>query len=133
MGADFNLFCQLFYILLFNVIFNQPLFFIKNCLNRYIKELLIIKNHRFLITVYFMIFQCDFSFTTTCNYAGLYFSSVKGKDKKPFFNVSLNHFVNKFYKHIFRSSCLQMFFKISSLKNFAILIIKKRLQHRRFL
>ena len=29
--------------------------------------------------------------------------------------------MNNFYKHIFRSSRLQMFFKISALKNFAIL------------
>ena len=40
--------------------------------------------------------------------------------------------MNNFYKHIFRSSCLQMFFKISALKNFATLRIKKRLQHRCF-
>ena len=40
--------------------------------------------------------------------------------------------MNYFYKHIFRSSLLQMFFKIGALKNFAILRIKKRLQHRCF-
>ena len=39
---------------------------------------------------------------------------------------------NNFYKHIFRSSHLQMFFKISALKNFAIFRIKNRLQHRCF-
>ena len=52
--------------------------------------------------------------------------------KSGFFNVKLILFMNNFYKHIFRSSRLQMFFKISALKNFAILRIKKRLQHRRF-
>ena len=52
--------------------------------------------------------------------------------KNRFFNVRLNLFMNNFYKHIFRSSRLQMFFKISALKNFAILRIKKRLQHRCF-
>ena len=40
--------------------------------------------------------------------------------------------MNNFYKHIFRSSRLQMFFKISALKYFAILRIKKGLQHRCF-
>ena len=45
--------------------------------------------------------------------------------KKPFFNVRLNLFMNNFYKHIFRSSRLQMFFKISALQNFAILRIKR--------
>ena len=35
--------------------------------------------------------------------------------------------MNNFYKHIFRSSRLQMFFKIRALKNFAIFRIKKRL------
>ena len=44
--------------------------------------------------------------------------------KKPFFNVKLNLCMNNFFKHIFRSSRLQMFFKISALKNLAILIIK---------
>ena len=52
--------------------------------------------------------------------------------KSGFFNVKLILFMNNFYKHIFRSSRLQMFFKISALKNFAILRIKKRLQHRCF-
>ena len=33
--------------------------------------------------------------------------------------------MNNFYKHIFRSSRLQMFFKISALQNFAILGIKR--------
>ena len=41
--------------------------------------------------------------------------------KSGFFNVKLILFMNNFYKHIFRSSRLQMFFKISALKNFAIL------------
>ena len=49
--------------------------------------------------------------------------------KLGFFNVKLILFMNNFYKHIFRSSRLQMFFKISALKNFAIFRIKKRLQH----
>ena len=44
-----------------------------------------------------------------------------------FFNVKLILFMNHFYKDIFRSSTLQMFFKISALKNFAIFRIKKRL------
>ena len=44
--------------------------------------------------------------------------------KKPFFNVKLNLCMNNFFKHIFRSSRLQMFFKISALKNLAILRIK---------
>ena len=48
--------------------------------------------------------------------------------KKPFFNVKLNLFMNNFYKHIFRSSRLQMFFKIGALKDFTIPRIKKRLQ-----
>ena len=52
--------------------------------------------------------------------------------KSRFFNVKLILFVNDFYEHIFRSSHLQMFFKISALKNFALLRIKKRLQHRCF-
>ena len=52
--------------------------------------------------------------------------------KKPFFNVKLNLCMNNFFKHIFRSSRLQMFFKISALKNFAILRIKKRFQRRCF-
>ena len=43
------------------------------------------------------------------------------------FNVELIIFMNNFYKHIFKSGRLQMFFKISALKNFAILRIKKRL------
>ena len=52
--------------------------------------------------------------------------------KLGFFNVKLILFMNKFYKHIFRSSHLQMFLKISALKNFAILKINKRLQDRCF-
>ena len=52
--------------------------------------------------------------------------------KSGFFNVKLILFMNNFYKHIFRSSRLQMFFKISALKNFAILRIKKRLQQKCF-
>ena len=48
------------------------------------------------------------------------------------FNVKLIIFMNNFYKHIFRTSHLQMFFKISTLKNFTIFRIKKRLQHRGF-
>ena len=52
--------------------------------------------------------------------------------KSGFFNVKLILFMNNFYKHIFRSSRLQMFFKISALKNFTLLRIKKRLQHRYF-
>ena len=52
--------------------------------------------------------------------------------KKPFFNVKLNLFMNNFYKHIFRSIRLQMFFKMGALKDFAIPRIKKRLQHRCF-
>ena len=52
--------------------------------------------------------------------------------KSEFFNVKLILFMNNFYKHVFRSSPLQMFFKISALKNFTILRIKKRLQHNCF-
>ena len=52
--------------------------------------------------------------------------------KSRFFNVKLILFVNNFYKHIFRSSRLQMFINISALKNVALLRIKKRLQHRCF-
>ena len=52
--------------------------------------------------------------------------------KKRFFNVKLNLFMNYFYKHIFQSSRLQMFFKTSAHKMFAILKIKTRLQHRCF-
>ena len=40
--------------------------------------------------------------------------------------------MNNLYKHIFRSNRLQIFFKISALKNSAILRIKKRLQRRCF-
>ena len=40
--------------------------------------------------------------------------------------------MNYFQKDIFRSSRLQMFFKIDALKIFAILRMKKRLQHRCF-
>ena len=43
------------------------------------------------------------------------------------FYVKLILFTNNFYIHIFRSSRLHMFFKISVLKNFAIIKIKKRL------
>ena len=62
------------------------------------------------------------------------FSLVSAIDveKTSFFNVKLNLFMNYFYKHTFQSSHLQMFFKIGALKNFAILRIKKRLQHRCF-
>ena len=53
--------------------------------------------------------------------------------KKPgFFNVKLNLFINYFYKHIFSSNRLQMFFEIGALKNFTILRVKKRLQHKCF-
>ena len=45
--------------------------------------------------------------------------------RKPFFNARLKLFINNFYEHIFRSSRLQMFFKISALKNFAILRMKR--------
>ena len=38
--------------------------------------------------------------------------------KSGFFNVKFILFMNNFYKYIFRSSRLQMFFKISALKNF---------------
>ena len=41
-------------------------------------------------------------------------------------------FMNNFYKHIFRSSYVQMFFKTSALKNLATLRIKKKLQIDRF-
>ena len=50
--------------------------------------------------------------------------------KKSIFYVKLILYTNNFYNHIFRSSRLHMFFKISALKNFAIIKIKKRLQHR---
>ena len=39
--------------------------------------------------------------------------------KKPFFSVRLNLFTNKFDKHIFKSSRLEMFFKVSDRKNFS--------------
>ena len=52
--------------------------------------------------------------------------------KSGFFNVKFILFMNNFYKYIFRSSRLQMFFKMIALKKFAILRIKKRLQHRCF-
>ena len=41
-------------------------------------------------------------------------------------------FFFQFHEHIFRSSSLQMLFKIGALKDFAIFWIKKRLQHRCF-
>ena len=57
--------------------------------------------------------------------------------KKPFFNVILkllkNFDFSQFHEHIFRSSRTQIFFTIVALKNFAILRIKKMLQHRCFL
>ena len=49
-----------------------------------------------------------------------------------FFNVKLILFIKNFYQHIFRSSRFPMFFKISALKNFAMLRIKKRPQCRCF-
>ena len=52
--------------------------------------------------------------------------------KSGIFNVKLILYINNFNKHIFRSSLLQMFFKICALKNFAILRIKKRLQDKCF-
>ena len=52
--------------------------------------------------------------------------------KSGLFNGKLILFANNFYKHIFRSRSLQMFFKISALENNAILRIEKRLQHRCF-
>ena len=52
--------------------------------------------------------------------------------KKSFFKCKLVLCMNNFYKHISRSSRLQMFFQISALKNFTILRIKKRLQYRCF-
>ena len=45
--------------------------------------------------------------------------------KSSFLNVKLILFMNNFYKHIFRTSRLQMLFKISALKIFTILRIKK--------
>ena len=48
-------------------------------------------------------------------------------------NVKLKPIMNKFshfHEHIFRSSRWHEFFEIAALKNFAILRIKKRLQHR---
>ena len=57
--------------------------------------------------------------------------------KNLFFNVILKLLINfdfsQFHEHIFRSNLTPMFFKICALKNFAILGIKKRLQHRCFL
>ena len=53
-------------------------------------------------------------------------------EKIEFFNITLILFMDNFYKHIFRGSRLQMFLKICALKNFAILRIKKILQHRCF-
>ena len=57
--------------------------------------------------------------------------------KTVFLNVKLKvlmiHFnVSQFHGHIFRSSYSQIFFKISALKNFAILRMKKGLQHNCF-
>ena len=56
--------------------------------------------------------------------------------KNVFFNVKLKLLINfdfsQFHQHIFRSSRMQMFFKIGALKNFTILRIKKRLQQRCF-
>ena len=52
--------------------------------------------------------------------------------KQPVFNIQLKLHINfneEFQEQIFRSSRMQMFFKISVLKNFAIRRIKKRLQH----
>ena len=46
--------------------------------------------------------------------------------KTPIFNVKLKLLMDKFsqfHDHVFRSSRLQMFFKIGALKNFAILIL----------
>ena len=42
----------------------------------------------------------------------------------------INFYVSQFHENIFRSSCSQMLFKIGALKNFAILRIKKGLQHK---
>ena len=54
--------------------------------------------------------------------------------KKPVFNVKLKLFKNvnfsQFHEHIFINSRTQMFFKVGAFKNFTILRIKKRLQHR---
>ena len=57
--------------------------------------------------------------------------------KNLFFNVKLkllmiNFNVSQFHEHIFRSSRSQIFFKIGALKNFAVLKIKKGLQHKYF-
>ena len=56
--------------------------------------------------------------------------------KETVFNVKLKLLINfnfsQFHEHIFRSSRTQKFFKIGALKNFAILRIKKRLQHSYF-
>ena len=52
--------------------------------------------------------------------------------KKPEVKLKLlwiNFNVSQFHEHIFRSSRLQMFFKIGGLKYFAILRIKKALPH----
>ena len=53
-----------------------------------------------------------------------------------FYSIELKSLINNFqllsFMNIFRSSRLQMFFKISALKNFAIFWIKKSLQHRCF-
>ena len=53
--------------------------------------------------------------------------------KNLFLNVKLKLLIyfnfSQFHEHICRSSHMQMFFKISALKNFTILRIKKRLQH----
>ena len=46
--------------------------------------------------------------------------------KSGFFNVKLILFMNNFYEHIFRSRRLQMFFKITALKNFVRVRIKKK-------
>ena len=54
--------------------------------------------------------------------------------KNLFFYVNLKPLMNnfnfsQFYKHVFRSSRWQIFFKIGALKNFAIFWIKKGLEH----
>ena len=58
-------------------------------------------------------------------------------EKNSYFNLKLkllwiNSNFSQFHEYIFRSSCLQMFFKIRALKYLTILRIKKRLQHRCF-
>ena len=81
---------------------------------------------------YFMWMNINFMGNRSWNKANIFTCFWYWCWKNRFFNVKLTLYINNFYKHIFRSNFLQIFFKISALKNPAILRIKKRLQHRCF-